>query len=239
VGGLTACTYPVPLTDMKAPLLSLSVLAAAVAAHSQGTFRNMDFETARFLIPPTPPGQYGNSVDPAMAFYGWTAGSAPGSNGPPTYFLYNNATLGAPSINLIGPDFPNGMRFNALQGSYSVLMAYFGTGSGVGPSLSQTGVIPTDARSISFIVDPGYNNVLVTLNGVNIPLVPSNGGSLLSGDVSAFAGQSVQLTFTTQHFLYFDNIQFSPISVPEPCTLGLAAFGALSALRKQNKPKMA
>jgi len=63
------------------------------------------------------------------------------------------------------------------------------------------------------------------LNGVNIPHVQIAGGRL-AGNISAFAGTTALLTFSTttgveyaQESLYFDDIQFSPSSVPEPSTL--------------------
>jgi len=208
---------------MKASVLCLSALVLSVPAYSQKLFRNLDFETAGLIIPPTGIGQYGGAIDPTLAFVDWTVGSAQGAF--PTYFLYNNGTVGSPAVNLIGPAFPNGVGLNPLQGSYSVFMEYF-FDSGLGPSLSQTGLIPADAKSISFLVDPLANNVILSLNGVNIPLLSSDGGTLLSGDVSAFAGQSAEVTFRTQRQLYFDDIRFSTTSVPEPCTPALIGLGA-------------
>jgi len=78
----------------------------------------------------------------------------------------------------------------------------------------------------------GDSDAVVTLNGVNIPLVQISAGEL-AGNVSAFAGNSAQLTFPTTtggaggDGLYFDDIQFSPLAVPEPNSFGLFALGGL------------
>lgn len=208
--------------------MNLLLFASAVLANGQGTFRNLDFEAASQYITPTQPGQYGGTVDPALAFQGWTVGNAPGSM--PTFYLYNNVTVGSPAVDLIGPDFPNGLGLNPLHGLYSVVIQNWG--SGPGPTLSQTALVPADARSLSLMVDPRYSGVAVSLNGVNIPLVSFNGGALLAGDVSRLAGQTAQLTFTaTAHGqAYFDFIQFSTASVPEPSFSAMAGFGAAMVL---------
>ena len=97
------------------------------------------------------------------------------------------------------------------------------------PSLSQTGLVPTDARTISFLISPTLNDAQVSLNGVVIPLVAIGGGRI-AGDVSAFAGQTAQLMFTTtkdEGFLYFDDVQFSPDAIPEPSGLSLLVIGVV------------
>ncbi|MGH7866435.1 MAG: hypothetical protein ACREP9_02120 [Candidatus Dormibacteraceae bacterium] len=202
-------------------VLNLSLLVLAGAAHGQGTFRNMDFEAAGQYVTPTPPGQYGDIVDPNLAFQGWTVGNA-------SFDLYNNLTAGSPAIDLIGPEFPNGLGLSALHGSYSVVIQNYG--SGEGPTLSQTATVPSGAKSLGFLVDQRYGAVAVSFNGVNIPLIPFFGGTLLAGDVTRFAGQTAQLTFTATGSASFDFIQFSTASVPEPSASALAAFGAAVVL---------
>jgi hypothetical protein len=196
-------------------------LCASVPLFAQGTFQNLDFEQA--TIEPTAPGQYGSLVtDPAMAFPGWTVGSG--------YTLYNNLTLGSVAVVLIGPDYPNALNKTPLEGSYSALIQ-FGPSPTMGtPSLSQTGLVPANAKSINFLVDSFNNDARVTIGGVDIPLVVIGGGRM-AGDVSAFAGQVEQLTFSTTsyngHWLYFDDVVFSTQIVPEPTTLSLFVFGGL------------
>ena len=215
---------------MRAFNLGLLVLAAT--AHGQGTFRNMDFEAAAQYVATTPPGQYGDRIDPALAFQGWMVGDAPGSTPAfPTFYLYNAATVGSPAIDLIGPEFPNGLGLSALHGSYSVLIQNWGPGPG--PTLSQTAIVPANAKSLSFLADQHYGTVAVSLNGVNIPLIPFYGGTLLAGDVTRFAGQTAQLTFTGTGQAYFDFIQFSTVSVPEPSVSVIAGFGAAALILRK------
>jgi len=169
-----------------------------------------------------------------IAFPGWTINNS-GTNGD-TMVLYNNGTLGSPAVDLIGPNFPNALGLPPLQGSYSVLLQYFGI-AGPPPTLSQTGMVPANARSLTFLDDSGINpffgdnftNPIVTLNGTSIPLV-SIGGGRLAGDVTALAGNIAQLTFSTPSSFggsYFDDIQFSTSPIPEPNTLALTTLGAL------------
>ncbi len=202
-------------------------------AQGQG-FRNLDFERA--TIPPTPVGGATFPADPALAFPGWTVG------GSGTVVVYNGLTFGAPAVSLMGPNFPNSAGFTPLQGAYSVLLLYFDIAGGP-PTLSQTGVIPSGTKSISFLVDNREKDAVVTLNGLNIPLASISGGRL-GGNISALAGSLAQLTFSTTtgnrfgEFLYFDDIQFSPLEVPEPRTLALSTLGILLfALPRRLKPR--
>ena len=198
---------------------------------AQGSFVNLDFEQARFHVSRTPANVFGGSVDPALAFSGWTIGNS--TNGL-TYVLYNTGTLGSPAVDLIGPNFPNALGYSPLQGSYSVLVQYSSLPRLGLPTLSQTGLIPTGAQSISFLVGAFYESAAaVTLNGIDIPLVPVSGGRL-AGDISAFAGGVAQLTFSTStshlgdNYLYFDDVQFSSQPIPEPSGLAMFGVGALS-----------
>src|SRR6185295_3464899 len=62
--------WPVVLLTLLAVLMSAGVLA-------QGTFQNLDFESA--LVPPTPPGGHGGVVSASIALPGW--GVLPGQFG--------------------------------------------------------------------------------------------------------------------------------------------------------------
>lgn len=216
-------------------------LALGQTATGQG-FVNLNFEQAR--ITPTPVGQYGPMpVDPAQAFPGWTMGHDGTYHG--NFTLYNNLTLGSVAQVLVGPSYPNAIHFEPLQGSYSALLQ-FGPDPELGsPELSQTGLVPATARSIRFLADPSLNHAVVTLNGVNIPLFDM-GGNWLAGDVSAFAGRQAELKFSTPSYhggwLYFDDVRFSPLVVPEPATLVLTSLGGsalVAAARRRSTPRPA
>ena len=211
---------------MKLPCLAwFGAISFALLRTAPGQdFVNLNFEAARFFVAPTPPGGWGDFVDPAMAFPGWTVYGVA---------LYNNLTLGSPAVDLMGPSFPNAVGYTPLQGSYSVLMQYFGLAGGP-PTLSQTAVVPTGTHSISFLVraETGPADAAVTLNGASIPLVQISGGRL-AGDITTFAGGVAQLTFSTPSSsgryseLYLDDIRFSALSIPEPGSLSLAGLGIL------------
>ena len=205
-------------------MVAITFLILWQNAQGQG-FVNLNFESA--TIAPTPPGGSTFPADPTQALPGWTVG---GAN---TVVSYNDLSLGAPAVDLMGPNFPNGAGYTPLQGSYSVLLQYFGI-DGSPPTLSQTATVPSGTQSITFLVPSGQNvadstATVVTLNGVNIPLVPID-GDLVAGNVSAFAGSPAQLTFSTINSdvsVYFDDIQFSPSAVPEPNSFGLFGLGGL------------
>jgi len=139
-----------------------------------------------------------------------------------------------------------------LQGQYSVILQNGGSGEVLTPVdawISQTGDVPSDARSLMFSTDYAYScNIVVSLNGTAIStslysvgaVVNANGGPVQTyiGDISAFAGQqNVVLRFETvptgdpyRGAADLDAITFSPISVPEPASLVLlaAAFFSLA-----------
>jgi hypothetical protein len=202
----------------------VSILLIMVRSGNAQGFVDLDFEDAN--IAPTPVNGFGGAVDPAMAFPGWTIG------GSGTRIWYNNLTLGSPAVILMGPNSPNGVGFTPLEGSYSAWIYYNNGGSFPPPTISQTGLVPANAQSISFLIGNYRGDPSVSLNGVNISLVPVLGGRL-AGNVSAFAGSVARLTFTTSNvltgdnFLYFDDVQFSTTPVPEPSEFVLTALGAL------------
>lgn len=193
-----------------------------LTAHAPGQgFINLDFEMA--TIAPTPVGEFGPlQADPLLAFPGWTMGSDGSQN--PNYTLYNNLTIGSVAQVLIGPSYPNGTGITPLQGAYSALLQ-FGPSLELGtPALSQVGLLPANARSINFLVHAYGRDAVVTLDGHEIPLL-AFGPDRLAGDVSGFAGQMVELKISTSSYngggLYFDDIRFSPLAVPEPHSVGL------------------
>jgi hypothetical protein len=209
---------------IKVSMVVMLLCASGHSGFAQG-FINLNCEEA--TIAPTSVGSSTYPADPTQCFPGWTGG------GSSTVVMFNDLSLGSPAVSLMGPDFPNGAGYTPLQGSYSVLLQYFGS-DGPPPTLSQTGFVPVGTQSISFLVSarqsaPDATAALVTLNGVNIPLVPI-AGNLVAGNVSAYAGGMAQLTISTLNspdLLYFDNIQFSASPDPKPNSFELFALGGL------------
>ena len=206
-------------------VLSLMWIAIAVvpARLSGREFQNLDFEQA--MVPPTAAGLAGGPVDPALAFPGWTMGL----DGTQAYNFtgYNTLTLGSVAQVLVGPSYPNRLGLMPLEGSYSALLQ-FGLSQEAGiPALIQTGVIPADVRSITFLAPTIGNDARVTVDGVTISLMAI--GDRLTGDVSAFANREVELMFSTNSYngnwLYFDDVTFSPAPAPEPDATWLVACG--------------
>jgi hypothetical protein len=126
-----------------------------------------------------------------------------------------------------------------LRGQYCAALQY-GVVS-IGPlvysaaSIAQSGQVPLDARSIQF---RGTFPFTVTFAGNAIPLVVLSSQadySLYGGDISQFAGQTGDLTFTSNtHFGFLDGIQFSPEPVPEPSSAFLfITAGILFGLRSR------
>jgi hypothetical protein len=213
---------------------TVAVIASTTRLSGQG-FINLNFESA--TVPPTPTGTFGNSVDPAMAFPGWTVGF--GGPGFPNFTLYNILTLGSVAQVLVGPNYPNAIGYSPLEGSYSALLQFGPSATFGTPALIQSGLVPADARSITFLTSPTRNDARVLLDGTEIPLF-SIGDGRMAGDVSAFAGSQAQVTFSTRSYngnwLYFDDVAFSPVAVPEPSSYLLCGLGLLACWAFRRRP---
>ena len=103
--------------------------------------------------------------------------------------------------------------------------------------LTQTGDIPSDMKSVHFLnygspFELQVDNALIPLTVESNVLVHGALVSSLAGDISSFAGQSVELKFTTLDTPDFgvnslDSISLSSEPVPEPSVLVLFGVGAL------------
>ena len=212
--------------------LILLFLILAQPGYAQ-SFINLGFESA--TLPSLPTGQYGSYVPSTNALPGWS---------PNLAVLQNNADIGTAAIDLLGPHLSasqsNILFGGVIEGNYSaVLQAGFDQSSGtsvlVDASITQTGLVPTDAQSIRVKVRaPG---LFVIFAGQNLPLVTlatENTYVLVGADISQFAGQVGSLTFSTSiafaHHSYdvpFDSIVFSLQQIPEPNSLALLNIGIL------------
>lgn len=196
-------------------------------------FVNLDFEDA--IVSQTPVGGAGSDVNPGEAFPGWRVSGA-------ETICYNNLILGNTMACLIGPKFPNLLGIESLQGSYSAWLLTYHSGDQFPgqpiPGLSQTAMVPPAARSISFLATSRVMPFAgeLTLGGTVIPLVRI-GEDRLAGDVSAFAGQIQELTFSGN--MYFDDIKFSSFSIPEPSSLILILVTVFYAAWWSTRPNQA
>jgi len=215
----------------------LATILATASIHAQGTFQNLDFESAGIPVG-YPPGS--DNVPISAALPGWNGLYG---NIPTSQVWYDGISTGGAVISVIDAQAP---AFAPLQSTYSAFL--FG-GPYMSPTLvsagiSQIGVVPAGTQSLFF---DGYVTgapFVVTLGGQTITMSPlesfPNSGSeppytLYGGNIPlTFAGQSEILSFTeppatgVQPSMFeLDNIAFSPQSVPEPNPLALTGFGAL------------
>jgi hypothetical protein len=240
---------------LRACGFTISIGLVAFCANTKGQgFLNLGFESK-----PTYAG-----VDPVFgtipmySIPGWTISS----NNTPQSGVYSNDYI---------LDFTTAAIFSSassqvIDGNQSLFLAASSFEAPVGgsssESISQTGKVPVTANSIQFKVafidgfggtvdtSQPQNNFYVTMNNQIVPLqIMVNTGSylILSGDVSAWAGQTSQLTIGVsvpynnnlpQETLYsgvIDSIVFSPTAVPEPNAINLfvLGFSAFSCFRKK------
>jgi hypothetical protein len=217
-------------------LIAIAQLSQA-AAHAQGTFQNLDFE-ATSIPSSQPSSDYSDPstwVTASAALPGWSAFL--GTNQLPTV-LYNSVTSGSASVSLmrvgdsLEPTLEETFSAVLLGGITYVPPGYFVQENA---SLSQTGLVPADAQSIHFKSRlMSGNTIEVSLGGQSLFLVPlrvTAAYTLYGADVSAFAGQTTELRFTSiirdgqfNHWM-LDSIQFSPQSIPEPGGAVLVGLG--------------
>jgi hypothetical protein len=207
----------------------LLFLSGSIDLFGQG-FLNLNFESTS-LSPNGPPGTV--SIGLGLPSWGASIGGLPQST-----ILYNNGTLGASSVAILGS---GNLVTPVIAGSFSAMLV---GGSDGDVSLSQTELVPANASSI--LLDAyfgggqgGVTNFSVTLGGqaiTMIPMINNANYTVYGGDVSSYAGQSLSLQITAFSFssqgqgvnvFVFDDIQFSPQPIPEPGTIGLLALGGL------------
>jgi hypothetical protein len=210
--------------------------------HAQG-FVNLNFEQAHIASAPAgykPEDAY-NPISAASALPGWTVVE---DTTTCTAVWGSPVALDETSVALVSS------AYNPIQGSYSVqLSAYADSGVGGGyyrsSSILQTGFIPAGQHSIQFLISSPSQagaippNPIVTINGtaINISPISTSGGVItMAGDITAYAGTTVNLAFLCQattgatfpaneNIFNLDNIQFSSNAVPEPNPLALLGVG--------------
>jgi hypothetical protein len=226
-----------PWSRLVLILASIAIALCVRDVRAQGTFQNLNFESANNL-PTVSPGQTA-FVPATNALPGWAVyeGGAQESQ-----VLYNGISLGAPLVTLVGPNTgPPGSGHSALVGNYSATIDDGEGGSGpASAAIGQTAVIPGSARSLTFLASGDIadtaGSLAVTFNGQNlafVPLAPGPNYEQYGCDISALAGQAGELRFAENPVgipigvTYLDDIAFSAQSLPEPGTLALLACGAV------------
>lgn len=230
----------------------LTIYSALYSAKAQGSFQNLNFESATGLGSPQEP--YPNLVPAGSALPGWTAylGTV-----QVTQVGYNAPANSTASITLIGPTWNSSdtslFRIGIIDGDYSVDLQTGANPLGGEPglisaSIEQNGTVPGNAESLQFEALE-TTPLTVTFNGnVLSPIALSSAVSpdglpytLYGANISAWAGQTGELEFTAdqvdENYVVLDDITFSPNSVPEPTTLTLVLMGgvALAARRWRTK----
>jgi hypothetical protein len=213
---------------MKTKLSLLYLISVPLLLQAQGTFQNLDFESAN--LAPVPSGQFGGLVPISDALPSWTAYLGTGQT---SQILQNNLAGGSPSISILGPNWGNSFGIAIIEGNYSAVLQ---AGS-LGPVLAviaQTGLVPANSQSLQLRGPPSSTTgqFVVTLGGLPItmtPLFDTATYTLFGGDISSFAGQTSELRIAalpTSLYFSVDSIQFSTSPIPEPSSVWLLLVGS-------------
>lgn len=223
-------------------LLSLVLLSAQHGS----AFENLDFEQA---MPVTTGDEFticcDQRIEDTLPHWSATqfnfANSTTISEDPDVGAYYNSWHIGVfPAIfNLTDggdPNIPTApfLTFPPVEGMFSLSID---TRELLSAELFQTGIVPTGSRSIRFSGDyfddifaiqpsePPAENIDLYLEGNKLSVLElSRTGEfkMYGANIpAALAGNSAELRFSvkTNELLFLDDIQFSPIPVPEPTTL--------------------
>jgi hypothetical protein len=211
---------------MRRIAIVAAVSIFTISACGQG-FINLNFESA-YSLPGNPPRPNGESVSVTNATPGWTAYGA-GEPYLDIYYVSNYFSGAATDVELEGGSL-------ALSGEFSVGLYQNG-------SISQTGSVPAEAASLQFEAeDPESNpgtlvpsDLNVTLGGQSLIYSLLSEGpdySIYGANIpSSLDGQTEALAFACEGpgsgNVLLDNIEFSPMSVPEPGPYGLIGVGVV------------
>ena len=228
---------------MKTKLLAVKFLLACfginVTTSDGAEFQNLDFESAE--LPILEPNQTGGYQPVAFALPGWNAYLGTQLQDE---VLYNTASFGSSTINIIGPNTSFG---RVIEGNFSaLLLAALDPQDGLTPlnvTIEQAGIVPSGMQSLQFkgifpTPNPefSFEPFIVTLNGQPIPMesIQNNGTyRLVAGNVSSFAGLDAELRITALAYssgpnaLLLDSIVFSPLPIPEPPPWAMWVLGSL------------
>jgi hypothetical protein len=229
---------------MKTAACVVAVLSSAALSVSAQSFANLDFDEAQ--VPTEDPGLVTLPWDTGAPAWGHSDGDSTG------YLYYNFSHLGYSQYYVLAS-----APFGPASGKYGLGLRS-GTfheqeprGEFVQAFLSQTGRLGPTVTSVSMLASSAFfglslNGQAIAMHPVGLdPASPTYPEDVLTyvgewtGDVSAFAGQVVDLRITdalpSMDFspLYIDEIQFLP--VPETsvaASFGLGLLGVLLAARR-------
>jgi hypothetical protein len=217
---------------MKKLLTTLLFVTINTVTLMQGqTFINLDFESATNL----PPSGYDVAVTDALPGWMAFAGTSQLSTIP-----YNSPTTAYEPI--IGLYSSNAAPAAVPGGKFAVSLSSNG-------SISQTGLVPSNAQSLLFDAT-GLGLVSLSLGGQSLSYVAVSNAlnaygysyTIYGASIpSSFVGQIETLTFsagTSGFDEFLDNIQFSPETIPEPSGLWLGfGSGILTYVLRRKRPK--
>ena len=219
----------------------LALLLSAASSAGQGTFQNLNFEAAQ--IPSGTQPNTGSFASISDALPGWSGSFSYGTGiQQVNEVCYDGVSLGGPLISII--DHTSGLSgsYHSLQGTYSPFLfgGIDGYGRQVASTISQTELVPNGTTSIlmdvyGYPVQAWYGfSVSLAGQPVNmVPMLTFPSYTLYRGDISAFAGQTAQLSITAlppprgdvdPSGILIDDIRF--VTVPEPSIFALSALGA-------------
>jgi hypothetical protein len=218
-------------------LCCVGVFRASLIGHA-ASFQNLNFDSANTnnIFDSSGAGHYAGLMTELMP--GWTL---VGGTDVAIFVGFNRSQPGSGYATIISPTYVNAYPVIGPY-SFAMLPKYDVQGTFVPYSLSQSGTMPADAKSIHFLsygapVQLGVNGSLVPVAYAQRPSDPAWNGLIpvfdAAADISPYAGQSVELKFTTllipnyQGLNGLDQISFSEIAIPEPSTLALLLSGAL------------
>lgn len=218
--------------EVRTVLSFCLLLLWALVAAGQGAFQNVGFENTTlsvFLVNPWGPYYVTNATLPG---WNWSPHETGGFGDPDTTVAFNSIALDAPCVTLQGSHSP---YFPSLRGEYSVLLQGGSLGGGLvtgntnGASIYQTGLIPSTALSVIYF---GRGSLRVAFDGhmlSSIAITNIANYTVWGVDISACAGQSGELRFTSPWLAsgLLDDIRFSSIPIPEPSELDLCGLGVL------------
>ena len=207
-------------------------IGSIVSAHGQG-FLNLNFESAYNL--PGNPGENGVPIPVADALPGWTAYDGDYAYAD-IYYVSNSFPGSSTAVELVGGSL-------ALSGDFSAALD-------TGASISQTGLVPANAESLQFDASSSALNLIISLGGQNLTYSTLSTGpnyTVYGANIpAALDGQMETLDlFLNGGQSLLDNIEFSPLSVPEPSEwamigigtilLGIRRFSEMTQIEKRQK----